>query len=112
MNPVATASYRGIDQRASPRTDVYARLPMTLPDGRSVIVTLVNISADGMLVRHDNPLSDGDSITVSLPVIGKVKGRAVWTVGGRSGLQFDETIDARDYIPVLRAFGVKPQDLG
>ena len=110
MTHATAATYQGMDQRAAPRTDVYARLPMTLPDGRSVIVTLVNISADGMLVRHENPLTDNAAVQLSMPVIGKVAGYAIWSVGGRSGIQFNQRIDDRDYSAVLRALGVRLPD--
>jgi len=80
---------------------------MTLPDGRGAIVTLVNISADGVLARHEHRLEEGDMVQLSMPVIGKVSGRAVWSIGGRTGVQFTSRIPDRDYAPLLRAFGVK-----
>lgn len=106
MNPIASSSYVGVDQRSSPRTDVYARIPVVLEDGRTATVTVVNISADGLLMRHDAKLPEDSMVTISLPVIGKVKGRAVWSLGGRSGVSFDEGIEMRDYNPMLRALGV------
>lgn len=102
-----SASYVGLDQRASPRTDVYARLPVVLPDGRSATVTLVNISADGLLMRHDQKIDDGAMVTVSLPVIGKVKAIAIWSLGGRSGVNFLQTIAIDDYNHLLRALGAR-----
>lgn len=102
-----SASYVGLDQRASPRTDVYARLPVILPDGRSATVTLVNISADGLLMRHDQQISDGAMLTISLPVIGKIKAIAIWSLGGRSGVNFLETIRVEDYAHLLRALGAR-----
>lgn len=105
MPPLTTASYVGVDQRHSPRTDVYARLPVTLPDGRTAMVTAVNISADGLLMRHEHRLEEGSTVTVSLPVIGKVKARTVWSLGGRSGVNFVDQIEMRDYVPLLRALG-------
>ena len=104
------STYAGVDQRQSPRTDVYARVPVTLPDGRSAIVTMVNISADGMLMRHDHRIEDDAILSVSLPVLGKVKARCIWSLGGRSGLNFLETIELRDYLSLLRAFGVQQTD--
>lgn len=106
----AATTYTGVDQRQSPRTDVYARVPLTLADGRTSMVTVVNISADGLLMRHDNRIDDDDVVTISLPVIGKVKARCVWSLGGRSGINFIETIEVRDYLPLLRALGVQIQD--
>lgn len=105
-----TASYAGLDQRASPRTDVYARLPVVLPNGRSATVTLVNISADGLLMRHDQPIDDGAILTLSMPVIGKVKAIAIWSLGGRSGVNFVETIRPEDYAHLLRALGARPSN--
>jgi hypothetical protein len=102
-----SASYAGLDQRASPRTDVYARLSVVLPDGRSATVTLVNISADGLLMRHDQPIDEGAMLTISMPVIGKVKAIAVWSLGGRSGLNFIESIRAEDYGHLLKALGAR-----
>ncbi len=99
--------YVGLDQRATPRSDVYARVPVTLPDGRPVIVTAVNISSDGILIRHEPPIADGGVLTFSMPVIGKVRGFAVWSVGGRSGIRFDAAIGERDYQSLLKALGGK-----
>lgn len=107
MPPLATASYIGVDQRQSPRSDVYARLPVMLPDGRTAMVTAVNISADGLLMRHEHRLEEGSIVTISLPVIGKVKGQTVWSLGGRSGVNFMQTIEMRDYVPLLRAMGAQ-----
>jgi hypothetical protein len=105
MQQVANGHYVGFDQRQSPRTDVYARIPVTLPDGRTTTVTLVNISADGVLMRTDARIDEGAIVTVSLPVIGKRQARGVWSLGGRSGVNFLETISATDYLPLLRALG-------
>lgn len=106
MQPV-TSTYSGVDQRTAPRTDVYARIPASLPDGRQLTVTMVNISADGLLFRHDGQLAQDAEMHVSLPVLGKVAGRTVWSLGGRTGMQFATRISEDDYLPLLRALGVK-----
>lgn len=106
MQPVV-GSYAGVDQRTAPRTDVYARIPVTLPDGRQVSVTLVNISADGILFRHDGQLPQDAPMQVALPVLGRVNGRTIWSLGGRTGLQFDHRIAEADYLPLLRALGAR-----
>jgi hypothetical protein len=100
-------SYAGADQRTAPRTDVYARVPATLPDGRQAIVTLVNISADGMLFRFDGQIEADAVMHMALPVIGRVEGRTVWSLGGRTGVNFSQRIEEGDYTPLLRALGVK-----
>lgn len=109
MQPVI-GSYSGVDQRTAPRTDVYARIPATLPDGRIATVTLVNISADGLLFRHDGQLPQDAPIQLTLPVLGRIHGRTIWSLGGRTGVQFDATIAENDYLPLLRALGVRVSD--
>ena len=108
MKTVSSASYIGVDQRTSPRTDVYARLAASLPGGRSTMATLVNISADGLLIRHDQGLAPGDIVYLSMPVIGRVAAITIWSIGGRSGLNFCQTIREIDYVPLLRALCGRP----
>jgi hypothetical protein len=103
-------SYAGADQRTAPRTDVYARIPATLPDGRQATVTLVNISADGLLFRHESHVTLDQNMVASLPVVGRVEGKTIWSLGGRTGIQFNERIEEADYVPLLRALGVKISD--
>jgi hypothetical protein len=103
-------TYAGADKRTAPRTDVYARIPATLPDGRQATVTLVNISADGLLIRHDGQLPQDATMHVALPVLGRVSGRTIWSLGGRTGMQFDKTLPEEDYFPLLKALGVKLND--
>ena len=107
MNAMTNAHFVGLDQRSSPRSDVYARLPITLPDGRGMIATLVNISADGALIRFEQALAENALVTLAFPIIGKVAAMAVWTIGGRSGLRFLNPIEERDYTALLKALGVR-----
>ncbi len=107
MTSIAAASYIGVDKRTSPRTDIYASIHTVLADGRAVMMTLVNISADGVLVRHSEPVADGDIVQMSFPVIGKLGGIAIWSIGGRSGIIFNQTIELGDYEAMLRALGVR-----
>jgi hypothetical protein len=103
-------TYVGVDQRTAPRMDVYARIPATLPDGRQATVTLVNISADGMLFRHDGQIEVDAVMQASLPVIGRVDGRTIWSLGGRTGINFIRRIEEHDFTPLIRALGVKITD--
>lgn len=103
MNAAVSAHYLGVDQRKSPRSDVYARVVTSFADGRSPMTTMVNISADGALLRHSEPVKEGDPVSITLPVLGRVAGTIVWAIGGRIGVHFDEAICAADYAPLLRA---------
>ena len=107
MKVMSSANYVGVDQRLSPRSDVYSRVNVQLPDGRSVMMTMVNISADGVLVRHDQVLNEDEIIHFQMPVIGKIQGVCIWSVGGRSGIHFITTIAQSDYSPLLRALGAR-----
>ncbi len=104
-----TASFTGLDQRVAPRSNIYCRLPMVMPDGRQEMGTCVNISADGILVRTESRIETGDMVIVKMPVIGRIAARAIWTVAGKIGLQFDRMIPVEDYLPLLKALGVSAQ---
>ncbi|WP_033073818.1 PilZ domain-containing protein [Sphingopyxis sp. MWB1] len=101
----AKAHYEGLDQRIAPRSDVYCRLPFVLPDGRQEICTCVNISADGLLMRYERGLEPSELVIYRLPVIGRAAAKVIWSVGGKTGVQFEKSISAQDYIAVLRAMG-------
>lgn len=100
-----TAHYVGLDQRLAPRSDVYCRVPFTQADGNQDIGTCVNISADGLLLRYDRGMEIGDPVTFKLPIIGRVTARVIWSLGGKTGFQFDAMIGAADFLPMLRAMG-------
>ena len=101
------AHYLGLDQRIAPRSDIYCRLPFVLPDGRQEICTCINISADGLLMRFESGLEPGDILIFRLPVIGRRAAKVIWSLGGKTGVQFETTIAAEDYLPTLRAMGAR-----
>jgi hypothetical protein len=99
------AHYSGIDQRLAPRSDVYCRVSFILPDGRQEMCTIVNISADGLLMRYERGLEIGDLAIFKMPIIGRIAGRTVWSLGGKTGVQFDKMIPVSDYMSMLNALG-------
>ena len=99
------AHYVGLDQRIAPRSDVYARLPFAMSDGQQEICTCVNISADGLLMRFERELEIGDLIVFRMPIIGRTAAKVVWSLGGKTGVQFETSISAEDYLPLIRALG-------
>lgn len=103
------AHYTGLDQRISPRSDIYCRIPFTLPDGRQEMGTCVNISADGLLMRFERGLDIGDLVVFRMPIIGRVAAKVVWSLGGKTGLQFDHMIAVEDYLPMVRAMGARAE---
>ena len=99
------AHYVGLDQRIAPRSDVYARLPFVMPDGRQEMCTCVNISADGLLMRFERGLEIGDLIVFRMPIIERIAAKVVWSLAGKTGVQFETSISAEDYLPMIRAMG-------
>jgi hypothetical protein len=109
MNKVdpSRATYTGLDQRIAPRSDIYCRLPFIMTDGRQEIGTCVNISADGLLMRFERGLDVGDMVIFKMPVVGRIAARVIWSLGGKTGVQFDRMIAVHDYLPLLKALGVR-----
>jgi hypothetical protein len=90
-----------VDQRAAPRDEVHYRSRGTLPDGRTMQLLIVNMSARGMMARSEATLAEGEAIRVRLPVVGSVSGRVRWALGGRFGCELDGVIPLADYLLVL-----------
>lgn len=105
------ANYVGLDQRLSPRSDVYCRLPFVLPDGRQEMCTCVNISADGLLMRYERGLEPGDLVIFRMPIVGRITAKVIWSLGGKTGVQFDRMIGVEDYLPMIRAMGARGCEL-
>ncbi len=98
-------SWQGVDTRIAPRTDIYARVPMTLPDGRQITITILNISADGIMCHCAEPFALDDVVTIKLPVLGPVPGNVIWFQHTSVGIQFQNMIALQDYMPLLKALG-------
>ena len=101
------AHYVGLDQRAATRSDVYCRLPVILPDGSQDMCTCVNISADGLLMRFERGLEIGDLVVFRMPIVGRIAAKVVWSIAGKTGVQFEKMIDVEDYLPMVRAMGAR-----
>jgi hypothetical protein len=78
-----------------------------LPDGRQEMCTCVNISADGLLMRFERGLEPGDLVVYRMPIIGRVAAKVIWSLGGKAGVQFEKSIAAEDYLPMIRAMGAR-----
>ena len=65
-----------------------------------------NISAAGLMVEMDQPLTRGDFVSLNLGNLGWTNGTVVWKVGNRFGVSFDEAIDPAN---VRRTIGAAPR---
>lgn len=92
-----------IDDRAVPRDEVHHRSRAILADRRSVPVLIVNLSAQGLMIRSDAPVSVGEWLRIPLPVVGEVQVAVRWALGGRIGCQLERPIAANRYHAVLGA---------
>lgn len=92
-----------VSNRLDPRDEVHHRTRATGPDGRSVTLLLVNISARGLMARCDTPYQPGEWLSVQMPVVGTVRAEIRWALGGRIGCQLDDVIPLADYYAVLAA---------
>jgi hypothetical protein len=92
-----------IDDRAEPRDEVHHRTRAVLADRRLVPVLIVNLSAQGLMIRSDAPVSVGEWLRIPLPVVGEVQVAVRWALGGRIGCQLERPIAANRYHAVLGA---------
>jgi len=97
---IATA-YR--DERSVGRDEVHYRARAVDADGQSLPLTIVNISALGMMARCEHDIKEGDWLTVTLPVIGSVAAQVRWSLGGRIGCELERMIELADYYALLAA---------
>lgn len=58
-------------------------------------VRIRNLSSGGMLAETPLPARQGESLIVTLPNIGPVRGRVAWAKEGRFGVVFDDMVDPR-----------------
>lgn len=100
-------NYDGLDQRITPRSDVYHRLTFDHPDGRQDIGTCVNISSDGLLMRYAEDLEPDLRLTFHLPALGEREASVIWSLGGKTGVQFANAISEQDYLPLIQAMDVE-----
>ncbi|MCW2391086.1 hypothetical protein M2336_002924 [Sphingobium sp. B1D7B] len=68
--------------------------------------TLINISPSGCMIRCDQLVSIGESLTIDVPQIGMLRGRAIWANSARLGVEFESAIADKEYdIMLLRLKG-------
>lgn len=92
-----------LQQRRVPRDEVALPTRMIDSDGRSADVLLVNISPLGFMARENGATAKGAVVKLTLPRLGDVEARIVWSLGGRVGAEFVKPIDAYAYAAMLNA---------
>lgn len=91
------------DRRESEREEVFYRTRASAPGLGNFPVQLVNISANGFMIRTDTDVAIGDRLSLRLPVVGEVQAEVRWALGGRVGCQFARMIGLAPYLELLAA---------
>jgi len=74
----------------------------------SIEALVVNISANGCMLHFANPVAIGERVMLDLPIVGSVRGIAIWSSGGRVGIEFDMTLPAASYPDIIAAMTERP----
>lgn len=97
------AAEKMVESRRAPRDVVSFRALIVGAGGVQGRVLLVDISPFGFMARSTLPLVAGDGVTIRLPAAGTVRAIVRWSLGGRTGGEFQTAIPAHDYARMLAA---------
>ena len=92
-----------LDKRTDDRVPVLHRTKAVGPEGHSLALVIVDLSAGGMMARCDLGFVPGVLIQVALPVIGVHPVQVRWSLGGRIGCEFCPALAGDQYAAVLAA---------
>ncbi len=89
--------------RRADRDEVFLRTTMSHGRRSEIAGQLVNISAQGFMVRTLESFAADDRIRILLPLAGDVPATVAWALGGRLGCAFDTPFDEKLYRRLLAA---------
>ncbi len=82
----------GGSQRQQERRALQLETSGVLPGGLEANVTIHNISAAGLLLETDLPLTEGEALAIELPEVGRVEAQIVWASGQLYGCAFQRAL--------------------
>ena len=92
------------DSRQAERETLVLNSKLKRVGSAAFVVTVRNLSAVGMMVEGDTPLSVDEPIVAEISGLGKVPGRIAWTQENRAGMAFDAPVDpTRARRPALKS---------
>lgn len=100
---MASSAQHSVEGRSEPRDEVHHRARVHDPDGRPIMLLVVNISAGGLMARCDLGFDIGQVIRVQLPLVGPVAAEIRWSLGGRIGCRFHQPVPSTTYDALLAA---------
>ena len=109
LTPASDEDAKYAEQRRAQRDEVALPTRMFVKDHQGSDVLLVNISPYGFMVREYGETPKGAIVRLSLPRLGQVAAKVVWSLGGRVGAEFIKPIDHYAYMAMLNAARQKRQ---
>ena len=84
-------------------------LAEVLAIGEAWVAKIRNISAGGLMAEPCRGLTQGETITITLPNLGLVRGQVAWVAAPRFGVEFAEKVDplaVRGSVPAAPTSGL------
>ena len=91
------------DRRGSDRYRTVWRIAKVKRDGDVGLWRVRNMSDRGMMLAADVPITVGEPLEIALSDAVIVRGKVVWSEGGRCGVEFDEEVDVAAVLKQLAA---------
>jgi hypothetical protein len=89
------------DPRRIPRETVDCPIRIWGATLAPMAATLVNLSPQGCMVRCDQMVSTGETLTIDIPAGATLRGRVVWARDGRIGMALDMPLLVDDFLDML-----------
>jgi hypothetical protein len=81
------------DSRQAERETLVLAAKLKLAGSAAFAVTVRNLSAVGMMVEGDTPMTVDDSVVAEIAGLGKIPGHIAWTHENRAGMAFAAPVD-------------------
>jgi len=91
------------DRRGADRYRTVWRIAKVKRDGDVGLWRVRNMSDNGMMLAADVSITVGEQLEIALSDAVTVRGKVVWSEGGRCGVAFDEEVDVADVLKQLAA---------
>jgi hypothetical protein len=86
----------GLTARGDARDSLFLQAEVAVADWPAPVVARVrNLSPGGMLAESVHQVAEGTMMQVTLPNVGAITARCVWSGEGRFGVAFDHAIEAQ-----------------
>lgn len=92
-NMIPRTVKRMFDERSEERIDAESQTAVLSFRGRNHIVSLVNLSRSGAMVRFTSDAHIGESVSLQLLDRGTIAGQVRWLRDGRMGIYFARSLE-------------------